>query len=315
MQVVLIGGGHGLATMAKGLKTMKDMEVTAIVTVADNGGSTGRLRKEYKLPGMGDIRDVLLALAKNENTFYDLMDYRFNDPNNRQEDVLGHSLGNLILTALIDTTGSFQEAINCVCKQIGVEGKIIPSTNQIVQIAAVMRDGKTVVGESNIPEQKSQVFSVFYEEEVHGNKEAVEAILNADIVLYGIGSLYTSIIPNVIIPEIKEALQQTNALRLYCCNAMEQPGETTNYSCEDHVNALRKHGAAIDGVLIASDEIPANIRYRYLKEGADIVTLKQKEHDYAIYKYPLLKIKDDKVRHDPLKIAQAIQAIEKKKVI
>ena len=308
-KVVVIGGGHGQSAICRGIKNIDDIDITAIVTVADDGGSTGRLRKQFHIPAMGDIRNVMLALAKSESVLSDLMDYRFADPSGKEEDISGHNLGNLILTALTQQCGSFLEAVQTIGQVLNVRGKIVPATTQVITLFARMEDGVIVKGEANIPNIKNHIVEVFYQEDVAADPDAVQAILDADMIIYGIGSVYTSILPNVIIPEIKEALRKTSAVRIYFCNAMTQPGETDGYSAESHVRALIQHGAPVDAVLVANDEVPEPIIARYEQEGSTHVRLKESEHDYDVIEMDLLTFSNDLVRHDSLKIKKAVETL------
>lgn len=308
-KVVVIGGGHGQSTICRGIKNIEDLDISAIVTVADDGGSTGRLRKKFHIPAMGDIRNVMIALSANDDLMTELMDYRFDDPDGTEEDIAGHNLGNLILTALTNSCGSFLEAVQKVQNILNVKGKIIPATTQVITLYAQMEDGVIVRGEANIPDVSNHIKRVFYETDVKAEKEAVEAIEEADLIIYGIGSVYTSILPNVIIPEMKEALQKAKAKKVYFCNVMSQPGETDGYSVEDHVNALRDHGAPVDAVIIPNDPIPEISIQAYLEEGSTVVTLKQKDHDYQVIPASLLYFDGHLIRHDPKKIESAVKKL------
>lgn len=308
-KVVVIGGGHGQSTICRGIKNIEDLDISAIVTVADDGGSTGRLRKKFHIPAMGDIRNVMIALSANDDLMTELMDYRFDDPDGTGEDIAGHNLGNLILTALTNSCGSFLEAVQKVQNILNVKGKIIPATTQVITLFAEMEDGVIVRGEANIPDVSNHIKRVFYETDVKAEKEAVEAIEEADLIIYGIGSVYTSILPNVIIPQMREALQKAKAKKVYFCNVMSQPGETDGYSVEDHVNALKDHGAPVDAVIIPDDPIPSSSIEAYLEEGSTVVTLKQKEHDYQVIKTSLLYFDGHLIRHDPKKIEAAVRTL------
>ena len=305
-KIVVIGGGHGQAQICRGIKNIPNTHISAIVTVADDGGSTGRLRKQFNIPAMGDIRNVMIALAPQETLFSSLMDYRFDDPSGKEKDVAGHNLGNLILTALTDQSGSFFEAIKIIDDVLNVKGEIIPATTQVITLFARMQDGVIVKGEANIPHMDNRITRVFYEEEVHATPDALRAIEEADLIIYGIGSVYTSILPNVIIPEISNALQDAKARKVYFCNAMSQPGETDGYSVEDHVRALIQHGAKIDEVLVASDALPLENVERYKKEGSTPVFLSQEQHEYTILRKELLTFKNGQIRHDASKIHDAV---------
>lgn len=308
-KVVVIGGGHGQSAILRGIKKIEEIDITAIVTVADDGGSTGRLRRHFHIPAMGDIRNVLISLGESETLLATLMDYRFESSGDTDEDVMGHNLGNLILTAMTQSCGSFMESITTLCKVLNVRGDIIPATSQVITLFARMQDGTIVRGESNIPNISNRIREVFYEEKVSATPAAIEAILNADVVVLGIGSVYTSILPNLIIPEIKEALEKSKAKVVYYCNAMTQPGETDGYSLEDHVEAFRHHGSDVDMVVMADDEIPDEILQRYHDEGSIEVKMKENVHDYEIMKCSLLDFSRSLVRHDSDKIRESLELI------
>ncbi|MBR5005022.1 MAG: uridine diphosphate-N-acetylglucosamine-binding protein YvcK [Erysipelotrichaceae bacterium] len=308
-KVVVIGGGHGQSAILRGIKKIEEIDITAIVTVADDGGSTGRLRRHFHIPAMGDIRNVLISLGESETLLATLMDYRFESSGDIDEDVMGHNLGNLILTAMTQSCGSFMESITTLCKVLNVRGDIIPATSQVITLFARMQDGTIVRGESNIPNISNRIREVFYEEKVSATPAAIEAILNADVVVLGIGSVYTSILPNLIIPEIKEALEKSKAKVVYYCNAMTQPGETDGYSLEDHVEAFRHHGSDVDMVVMADDEIPDEILQRYHDEGSVEVKMKENDHDYEIMRCSLLDFSRSLVRHDSDKIRESLELI------
>ena len=308
-KVVVIGGGHGQSAILRGIKKIEEIDLTAIVTVADDGGSTGRLRRHFHIPAMGDIRNVLISLGESETLLATLMDYRFESMSGSEEDVMGHNLGNLILTAMTQSCGSFLDSISTLCKVLNVRGDIIPATSQVITLFARMQDGTIVRGESNIPNISNRIREVFYEEKVSATPAAIEAILSADIVVLGIGSVYTSILPNLIIPEIKEALEKSKAKVVYYCNAMTQPGETDGYSMEDHVQAFRHHGSDVDMVVMADDEIPDEILKRYHDEGSIEVKMRENGHDYEIMKCSLLDFSRDLVRHDSDKIRESLKLI------
>lgn len=314
LNVVVIGGGSGQSTILRGLKLIDNIHLTAIVTVADDGGSTGRLRKVYHIPAMGDIRSVMIALAEEEGLLSTLMSYRFED-NHKQNDneLAGHNLGNLILTALTQKTGSFMEAVESISKVLNVKGDIVPSTHQVVSLIAKMEDGTLVKGESNIPKVRHKITEVFYDEVVHASTEAIHAIEKADVIILGIGSLYTSLCCNLIIKDISKALEKSKAYKIYVSNAMTQSGETENYSMEDHVEALRKHAKfKLNAVLWAKDQIPEDVLDRYQKENAAAVKQTQTQHDYILYKEKLLSFESGRVRHDPKLIKKFFEKLLRK---
>lgn len=300
-KVVVIGGGSGQSVILKGLKQVADIDITTIVTVADDGGSTGRLRRQYHIPAMGDIRNVMCALAKEETLFTQLMEYRFEG---ESEDIGGHNLGNLILTALTEKSGSFMDAISEISKIVNVKGTILPATSQVITLFARMSDGTVVRGESNIPNFDNRIREIFYDEKVEADPEAVQAILDADIIFIGIGSLFTSVLPCLIIEGICDAIKKSKATRYYMCNAMTQPGETDYFSVEDHVEALEKHtfkGIA-SHVIVTSNHARDELMKKYANKGAYPVKIRQNKHDYEILQEDLLDVEGDYIRHDPIKI-------------
>ena len=304
--VVVIGGGHGLSTILKGIKKIDDINISAIVTVADDGGSTGRIRQRYSIPAMGDIRSVLLALSQSDHVLQELMNYRFEGSDNT--DISGHSLGNLILTALTNISGSFDEAIKIIADLLKVKGKIIPSTLQYTTLYATMDDGTKVKGENNIPSLIHNIDTVFYQDKVKANPEAVEAINNADLIIYGIGSLYTSILPNTIIWGISKALQNSKATKVYLVNCMTQSNETYNYDLKDHLDAFEKHNTPVDLVVIHNNEIPKQILDRYARSNS-IEVKNNGNCDKKVLEYDLLTFEDGLVRHDSDKIRKLVESL------
>ena len=304
--VVVIGGGHGLSTILRGIKDIDDINISAIVTVADDGGSTGRIRERYTIPAMGDIRTVMLALSDSEPLMHDLMNYRFAGEDDT--DVSGHSLGNLILTALTNMSGSFDMAIKTMSKYLQVQGKIIPSTLQSVTLYAKMEDGTIVEGEKNIPSDKQYIESVFYKEEVKANIEAIREIENADLIIYGIGSLYTSIIPNTIITGISEALNNSKAKKVYIANCMTQANETYNYDLKDHLDALVKHNTPVDIIVRHNNDIPTDIMNRYLLRDS-IEVIDNGNCKAKVISADLLNFDRGLIRHNPNKIRKIIEEL------
>lgn len=306
--VVVIGGGHGLSVIVRGLKQLENMNLSAIVTVADDGGSTGRLRAQYHIPAMGDIRNVMCAMGESETLLSTLMNHRFEG---EEGDVAGHSLGNLILTALTQNCGSFLQAVESFSKVMNVKGDIIPSSSEVITLYAVMEDGTIVRGESNIPNFDNRISRVFYQSDVQASPQALAAIHNADVIVYGIGSLYTSIMPNLIISGIKEELAQSKAKKIYFCNAMTQPGETDGYTLEDHVQAIMDHTGeyAVDIVVFHNNQISENIMERYHEMGATQVCIQEDEHPYRIVKRDLLTFENDLIRHDSNKVRDIMEEL------
>ncbi len=309
--VVIIGGGTGLSTMLKGFKTLKNVKLSAIVTVADDGGSTGRLREKYQIPAVGDIRNVMISMAKSETLLKQLMDYRFEG----DDDVGGHNLGNLMLAALIKTTGNFQEAIRKLSEVLNVKGEIIPSTIQTVHLYAKLEDGTIVEGESNIPQSGIRIRDVFYQEHVEASVEAINAILEADYIIYGIGSLYTSIMPNIIIPGIKEAILKSRAKKIYFCNAMTQYKETDNYTLEDHVDAINRHANSeiVDIVVTYNNEMYEKRLALYAEKNSFPVKVTAENHRFKLIYEDLLDFESKLIRHDSLKVKKVLKKIMESK--
>lgn len=299
--VVVIGGGTGQSALLKGLKQIKNINLATIVTVADDGGSTGRLRNDLNIPAMGDVRNVMLALAESESLTSTLMDYRFD---NNSGSLAGHNLGNIILGALIKKSGSFVQAIDDLDKVLRVRGDVIPSTISNVTLCAHMMDGTVVEGEHNITFAHKRVKDVFYKKYVTAYPDALVAIRQADYIIIGIGSVYTSIMPNIIIDDIKKELCEAKGKVVYYCNCMTEAGETDDYSMEDHVDAIHRHlgKEIIDAVVMPEEDIPAEILSKYQQEKAAVVKAARKEHDYHIFTCPLLSFSTGMVRHDADKV-------------
>ncbi|MNO14854.1 Gluconeogenesis factor [compost metagenome] len=266
-RIVVMGGGTGLSVMLRGLKE-RPLDITAIVTVADDGGSSGILRNELQMPPPGDIRNVLTALADVEPLLSDMLNYRFSAGSG----LAGHSLGNLILAAITDISGDFVTAVRELSRVFAVRGRVLPAAGQAVVLNAEMEDGSIVTGESKIPEAGGGIKRIFLEpEEVEPLPEAVEAIREADAILIGPGSLYTSIIPNLLVPKLAEAiLENDTAIKIFVCNVMTQPGETDNYTVSDHLQAVYDHVGhhLFDYVIVNDGEIPAQVQDFYAEKGA-----------------------------------------------
>ncbi|MBR0137165.1 MAG: YvcK family protein [Erysipelotrichaceae bacterium] len=308
-KVVVIGGGTGQSALLRGLKKIDDIELTTIVTVADDGGSTGKLRSDLGLPAMGDVRNVMLALADAEDLMTTLMNYRFDQESG---DMSGHNVGNIMLAALMKKNGNFIQSINDLSRVLKIKGTVYPCTVDYATISARMSDGTIVHGESNITAAHKKVEEVFYDQQVSAYPEAVRKILEADYIVIGIGSVYTSILPNLIIDGIREALiANTRARIVYYCNSMTEVGETDNYSVQMHVDALHRHIGAnvIDIVVAAEDQLPPEVIESYATEDATKVEISDEPHDYKIYLHPLLSFENKLVRHDPLMVQESFERI------
>lgn len=319
-KIVVIGGGTGLSTMLRGLKYYTS-NITAIVTVADDGGGSGTLREDLGMLPPGDIRNCILALADTEPLMEELLQYRFEDGL-----LKGQSFGNLFLAAMDGISMNFEEAVQKMSSVLAVAGKVIPVTLDNVVLKARLKNGTIVEGESNIPKESirlnSPIDRVFIEpQDAKALDEAVKAIIEADAVILGPGSLYTSIIPNVLVKDISSALQKTAALRIYVANIMTQPGETDNYGVADHIKAIFKHGGnrIIDTVIVNVGKIDEELEKRYDIRDSQLVNLdteKIEELDVDVIEGDLIKIQNGYVRHNPEKLASIlIETIMEKKLL
>ncbi|GLC89832.1 gluconeogenesis factor YvcK family protein [Lysinibacillus piscis] len=305
-KLVVIGGGTGLSTLVRGLKH-HPFDITAIVTVADDGGSSGRLRDDYDIPPPGDVRNVIAALSDVEPLVEQMFQYRFST----SEDLGGHSLGNLMLTALTDITGDFNRAISEMGKVLKVHGRVIPAANKKINLHAEFEDGSIVEGESKIPMAKKRIHRVFLvPENVTALPEAIRAIQRADYILVGPGSLYTSIIPNLLVKEIGEAVLKAKGRKIYVCNLMTQKGETISYTAGDHVHAIHQHVGQpfIDAILVNDKTLPSPVKELYKEESAEPVTFdvaKLESMGLEVIQRDIATIRQDgAVRHNSANVAE-----------
>ncbi|HHT48965.1 MAG TPA: uridine diphosphate-N-acetylglucosamine-binding protein YvcK [Firmicutes bacterium] len=268
-RIVVIGGGTGLGTILRGLKKITH-NLTAIVTVADDGGSSGRLRKEFGILPPGDIRNCLIAMADLEPLMEQLMQYRFNGGSG----LAGHNFGNLFLTAMTGITGDFQKAIEASVKVLAVKGRIFAATLDNVSLRAELQDGEIVKGESTIGQSKAPIKRVYLEPAAaKAVPESLQAIAEADLIILGPGSLFTSVIPPLLVNEILAAVKNSAATKIYICNVMTQRGETDGFTAADHLRALLEHtdGKLVDYMIINNQEVPPEARAAYAEEGAEPV--------------------------------------------
>lgn len=270
-KVVVIGGGTGLSVMLRGLKE-KPMDITAIVTVADDGGSSGRLRTELHMPPPGDIRNVLIALADTEPLLSQVFQYRFENGGG----LAGHTLGNLMIAAMKEISGDFVTAVKQLSRVLAVRGRVLPVSREAIILHAEMEDGSIVSGESQIPTVGKKIKRVFLEPgDTKPLDETIEAIREADAILIGPGSLYTSILPNLLVNGITEEIVQSSAVKIFVCNVMTQPGETDDFSVGDHLQAIYDHVGhhLFDYVIVNNSEIPKKVQKKYAEKGATPVVL------------------------------------------
>jgi uncharacterized cofD-like protein len=305
-RIVVMGGGTGLSVMLRGLKE-KPVDITAIVTVADDGGSSGILRSEMQMPPPGDIRNVLTALADVEPLLSQILEYRFQTGTG----LAGHSLGNLILAALTDITGDFVTGVKEMNRVFAVRGRVLPASSQAIHLKAEMADGTRVEGESKIPLAKGRIKRVSIEpENVPPLDEAIQAIREADAILCGPGSLYTSLIPNLLVPQVADAITNSDAVKIFICNVMTQPGETDNYSVSDHLAAIHDHVGhhLFDYVIVNNGEIPPQVLNKYAQQGSKAVHLDLEEVTKKGYRViaDRLVLFRTYLRHDAEKLSEHI---------
>jgi len=311
-RIVAIGGGTGLSTLLRGVKEFTS-NITAIVTVTDDGGSSGRLTREFGILPPGDIRNCLVAMADEEQLMSRLLQHRFSESSSSLD---GHSLGNLFLTAMTQITGDFELAVRETGRVLAIRGLVLPSTTDSVSLEAELIDGTVVCGETQIT--KAGIASTLAQlrlvpSSVSALPDAVEAVKRASIVVIGPGSVYTSIIPNLLVKGIAEAVATTRALRVYVCNVMTQPGETDGYAASDHVRAIEKQvGARVFDYVVVNNRAPSeHVLKRYAAEGAywvrpDVDRIRQMGYRVVAGDF----ISDqDLVRHDPSALARAIMSL------
>lgn len=318
-KIVAIGGGTGLSTLLRGLKRYTN-NITAVVTVGDDGGSSGRLREEQGIIPPGDIRNCIAALADEEQLITELFQYRFKPAHkgDGQEEtpstLTGHSFGNLFLTAMCQVTGDMVSAIKESSKVLSIRGRVLPSTLDNVRLVAELADGSRVYGESAIPEARQRIARIWCEPaELQPLPEVLEAIAQADLILMGPGSLYTSVIPNLLIAPLAQAVANSHAPKVYVANMMTQPGETEGYSAADHVQAIVEHSGQpglIDAV-VANNRLPGSLVERYRQFDYEPVLLDRERLAAlgvkALIEKPIVHWEASKtIRHDSVKLARAI---------
>jgi len=305
-KIVTVGGGTGLSVLLSGLKEYTSNN-TAIVTVADDGGSSGRLRQQFDMLPPGDIRNCLVALADAPALMRNLFQFRFD----KSSELSGHSFGNLFITAMTRLTGDFEKAIKETSKVLALRGQVIPSTLNNVALVAEYKNGTVVEGEEKIPKAHLPINKVSLKPtEPLATPEAIKAIREAQIIVLGPGSLYTSIIPNLLIKEITDSIVNSSAIKVYVCNVMTQPGETDGFKASDHVRTLvaHSHPRVLDYCIVNTGEIPDAVIKRYEKENSYGVVNDAKKIEDMGYRVIADDIvtSEDVVRHDPLKLARII---------
>ena len=307
IKVVTIGGGTGLSVLLRGLKKYP-LEITAVVTVADDGGSSGKIRSDMNIPSPGDIRNVIAALSDVEPYLEKMFQYRFDSG-----EVKGHPVGNLMIAAMTDIHGDFSTAVKVMSRILNVRGTVLPTTNDIATLNAVLSDGEIIRGESSITKAGGVIDHVYITpSRVKPNEDVLKAIEEADYIIMGPGSLYTSIIPNLVISNVAEKIRESNAKKIYVCNVMTQHGETDNYSVCDHILAINKHVEEniFDLVIANSREFDDSILSKYHKEKQEPVKIDQekiKELGIKLIKNNDVGIVDNNtIRHNADKVSELI---------
>lgn len=307
-KIVTVGGGTGLSTLLRGLKRYT-ANLTAVVTVSDDGGSSGRLQKELGVLPPGDIRNCLVALADDEALVTDLFRYRFTEG----DGLSGHSFGNLFLAAMTGVTGNFDEAVKVSSRVLNIKGRVLPSTLAVERLRATLEDGSIVEGESNISRSHAPIVHLSLDPpDAQPLGEVIDAIRQADAIVLGPGSLYTSIMPNLLVERIAREIELANAVKIYVCNVMTQPGETDGYSASRHVEALLRIAKAdVCDVVVVNDELPRKLREAYAEEGQLPVAIDAERLERLGVKVVRAAVMSETqtVRHDPEKLAAVVLGI------
>lgn len=302
-KVIIFGGGSGLSQLLKGLIEFP-IDITAVVSMSDNGASTGRLREEFDIPAVGDITKVLMAMSTTSKGVKELFSYRFA----KESSIGNHSIKNLIMTALLEMKGDFTHSLPILCDLLDVKGKILPLTEDNAELVGVTDKGKEIVGEAEITEAKSKIVDLKYNKKIEINPKVLDEIKKADLIVFSSGSLLTSILPNIVVPEIQEAIKKAKGKKLYISNMLTQPGETDNFNVSDHIKVLERYlgEGTIDAVIANSEEIPMKESLFAKSEGKDVVLIDKEElalMNVKVISEKLFKVEEGYIRHNSLKTA------------
>ena len=306
-KVVVFGGGTGISFLLKGLKQFP-VDITAVITVSDDGASTGKLREEFFMPAMGDIRKVITNLSDTDDEIKDLLEYRYDT----YTDLDGHPVGNLIMVAMYNMTGSLKESIKVLSNFLGVTHKVLPLSEDYLTLVGETVEGDIIRGESEIGSLKRDFKKLYYDEEINVDKEVLKAIKEADLIVFSIGSLYTSIIPNLISHDVVSTIDSSKAKILYTCNAVGQMHETYDYTVGDHVSTINSYlgNRKIDAVLAANSNIPDSVLNKYVSnENKRLVKIdrgKIEDLGCELIEEDLLVVQGNYIRHDSIKLATSI---------
>ena len=307
-KVVVLGGGTGISYLLKGLKDFP-VDITAVITVADNGRSTGKLRKEFNTPAVGDIRKVITSLSNIDKPIQEMMEYRFNT----SSDLDGHALGNLVLTAMLDITGSLKASIASLSKLLDVKQTVLPiSEDSSLTLMGKDIDGNIVEGEAEITASNRKFEKIYYKEEPKVLPEVLTALKEADLIIFSMGSLYTSVLPNVMCKEVKQVLKEAKAPIMYLCNVVTQPGETDNFTVSDHVKLLNRYldKKKVDAVIASNTKLDKEIAKKYeTEEQKEPVIIDYEELEKVgveLIEDDLIIVEDNILRHNSLKLSSLI---------
>ena len=306
-KIVIFGGGSGLSQLLKGLKLFP-IDVTAVVSVSDNGRSTGRLRKDYNIPAVGDITKVLLSMSECSNEIKDLMNYRFT----KSKTLGNHSIKNLLLTALLDLKGDFATSLPILVKLLDIKGNVLPLTEDNVDLVGITSEGKRLIGEEQITKTKKHIERICYSDEITVNPKVIDAVKKADLIIFSSGSLITSIIPHLLDSKLNNAIKNSKAKTMYVCNLFTQPGETDDYTVSNHIELLEEYLGknSIDIVVANNTKMNSALVKKYeTEEQKDQVILdldNLEKMNKKVIADKLYKIEENHYRHDELKTAYVI---------
>lgn len=305
--IVVLGGGTGQSVLLKGLKRFP-FNISAVVSVSDDGRSSGKIREELNVPAVGDIRNVLISLAETEEIVEKLVNYRFKSDGNLN----GHSLGNLLLAASTDIYGNLSTGVKQISKILNLKGEVLPLTNDNVTLMGQMIDNTIIEGEHNITLSNKKISKVYYKVNPNVNKEVINRINSADAIILSMGSVYTSIIPHLLCKEVIKAIDNSKAKIIYICNVMTQPGETDEFFASDHLELLNSYlgKRKIDIIITNSKRVSKKTQQIYGSlEQKDLVKIDSKNINIEHVNKPLIKVENNIIRHDNMKLALEIMNI------
>lgn len=306
-KIVVFGGGTGISYLLRGLKEFP-VDITAVITTADNGSSTGELRKEFSIPAVGDIRKVITNLSNIDLNIKEMMEYRFSTTS----DLNNHAIGNLIFTGLLDITGSLKKTIEAISKLLDVKHTVLPLSEDCLTLVGKTNEGEIIEGESAITKANKKYKKIYYKEEPHVLPDVLEAIKQADLIVFSMGSLYTSILPHIISQEIKKTIKKSKAKKMYICNAVTQPGETDNFTASDHIKLINHYLGknAIDAVIVSNTPISYTILEKYEMEEQKVLVPIDKEEllklGVEVLEEDLVTLEDGTIKYDSVKVSMVV---------